>query len=88
MATLSATDFKRRMGEYLEQAQHEPVTVTKEGRKYAVVISQKEFERFQRLEDRYWGRLAEEAEEEGYLTPEETMASIKRRLAEIEAGAV
>ena len=51
-------------GQVLETALTEPVTITKTGRKVAVVLSWKEYERLQALED---AREAERAESEGYL---------------------
>ena len=46
----------------------------------AVVISAAEFERFEALEDAYWGRLAEEAEKEGYLGVGGERAALKSYL--------
>ena len=55
---VTATELKNRLSETLERAQHEPVSVMKNGRPYAVLLSQKEYERYQALEDRYWGEKA------------------------------
>ncbi len=85
MTVLSATELKTRLGQCMDLAQTEPVVVRKSGRDYAVLISQAEFERYQALEDRYWGERAEAGRQSGYLTPEETAASIRRRLDAIEA---
>ena len=74
----SATEVKNRFGEYLEKAQHQPVTVEKTGRKYAVIVSHEEYERLQEIEDQVWGRAAAEAEKSGFLSTEETMKLLNR----------
>jgi hypothetical protein len=45
-----------------------------------VVISAAEFERFEALQDACWGRLAEEAEKEGYLGVDESERLLKSYL--------
>lgn len=74
MTTATATEVQTRFGEYVDRAQHEPVSIKKNGRKYAVLLSQAEYERLQAAEDRYWGMMAIEAKKSGMLSPEETMA--------------
>jgi prevent-host-death family protein len=44
MATMSATDVKNRFGEALETAQREPVTIRKNGRNVAVLLSAEEYQ--------------------------------------------
>lgn len=67
MRSITSTSAKNQLGQVLEAALTEPVTITKTGRKVAVVLSWKEFERLQALEDAWWAREAERAESEGYL---------------------
>ncbi len=45
MRTVSAIDAKNRFGQLLEAAQREPVTVTKQGRPAAVVLSVEDYQR-------------------------------------------
>lgn len=45
MKTISAADAKNRFGQLLEAAQREPVTVTKQGRAAAVLISVEDYAR-------------------------------------------
>ncbi len=45
MRTVSAIDANNRFGQLLEAAQREPVTVTKQGRPAAVVLSVEDYER-------------------------------------------
>ncbi len=73
MRTVSAIDAKNRFGQLLEAAQREPVTVTKQGRPAAVVLSVEDYERMRgaanaRLLDSV-RRLQEEAADAG-LTEE------------------
>lgn len=86
MKTASATEVKNRFGEFIESVQREPVTVEKTGRPCMVLLSIQDFERLQAYEDAYWGRKAEEAAQNGYLSPDETMAKIRQRLDAIERG--
>ncbi len=80
MKTVAAKQAKQSFGQLLDDAQREPVRIERNGRPVAVVISAAEFERFEALEDAYWGRLAEEAEKEGYLGAEESERLLKSYL--------
>lgn len=74
----TATDVKNRFGEFMERAQHEPVTVEKTGRSYAVLMSHQEYERLRALEDAYWAALAAQAEQSGYVGSDAAMALLKK----------
>lgn len=76
--TMSATDAKNNFGDLLEDARKNPITIERNGRPVAVVISAEEFERMESMEDAYWGRQAEEAIKEGFLGVEES----EKRLAQ------
>ena len=78
--TVAAKQAKQSFGQLLDDAQREPVRIERNGRPVAVVISNADFERFEALEDAYWGRLAEEAEKEGYLSFEESEKLLKSYL--------
>jgi len=67
MRSVTSTLAKNQLGQVLETALTEPVTITKTGRKVAVVLSWKEYERLQALEDAWWAQEAKRAESEGYL---------------------
>jgi antitoxin Phd len=69
--TATATDVKNRFGEFMDKAQHEPVTVEKTGRRYAVLIGFEEYTRLKALEDAYWGEAAAQAEAGGYVGAEQ-----------------
>ena len=53
MQTVKATDAKQKFGELIEMARSAPVTVTVRGRKTAVLLSQKAYERDQKIKQDY-----------------------------------
>jgi prevent-host-death family protein len=80
MTSVSATAAKNRFGQVLEAALTGPVTITKTGRKVAVLLSWREYERLQALEDAWWAREAAQAEAEGYLGPQASQQVLRNRL--------
>ncbi len=58
-------------------SQAEPVFVEKSGRPAAVLISTALYEHYQGLEDLAWALRAREAEQEGYMSTEESEALLK-----------
>lgn len=80
MKTMNAREAEINFGRLLDTAILEPVSVTREGREVAVVLSSKDFERLSALEDAWWAALAERNEEEGYLSAEESEAFLKSLL--------
>jgi prevent-host-death family protein len=67
MRTISSLDAKNRFGQLLDAAQRAPVTVTKKGRRAAVVMS---IEDYARMRGSAWQRLFE------------TMAAARKQAAE------
>ena len=45
--TVTATELKNRAGQVIEQAQHEDVIVSRQGRPYVVVVAWKEYRQLQ-----------------------------------------
>jgi prevent-host-death family protein len=74
----TATDVKNRFGEFMDKAQREPVTVEKTGRSYVVLLSHEEYERLLALEDAYWGLLATQAEQSGFVGSDAVKALLNR----------
>lgn len=72
MIHVSATEAKLHFGKLLDTARRESVTIEKQGRSVAVILSQEDFERLSDIEDRLWALAAEEAKSEGFLTEEES----------------
>jgi prevent-host-death family protein len=67
MRTLAAKEAKNSFGRLLDTARQEPVTIEKNGRAVAVILSLEEFERLQALEEEYWLARARAAEKGGFL---------------------
>ena len=80
MKTVTATEMKQRLGQYLTAALVEPVMVEKSGKPVVVMLSMAEYERLQALEDAYWGERARQAEQGGFTGYEETIRRIQERL--------
>jgi len=82
MTLFTASDARRRFGRLMETVRREPVTITKNGRAAAMVLSSSDneliaaVERF--LEERYWRERVAEAERGGYIGARES----KRILSE------
>ncbi len=67
MEIMTAKDAKNGFGRLLDAARRQPVTIQKNGRPVAVMLSSEEYERLEALENAYWLARAKEAEAEGYL---------------------
>jgi antitoxin Phd len=82
--TVTATEIKNRFGEYLDEAQNAPITVEKNNRPRAVLVSYDEYQRLTALHDAYWLQRATEAERSGYMGAEESLALLQAGLGESE----
>ncbi|MFZ1641296.1 MAG: type II toxin-antitoxin system Phd/YefM family antitoxin [Candidatus Contendobacter sp.] len=80
MKTIAATQAKNSFGILLDSAQQEPVTLTKQGRAVAVVLSVAEYERLETLEDAYWRERAHAAETGGYAGVDAGVALLRNLL--------
>lgn len=80
MKSVTATELKNQTGRQIEAALTAPVVVSKARRPVVVLISYEAFQRYQALEDRYWGELAKEASEEGFLTAKASAALLDEML--------
>lgn len=80
MKTMNAKEAETDFGRLLDTAITEPVSLTRDGREIAVVLSIQDFERLSAFEDAWWVALAERNEEEGYLSAEESEAFHKAML--------
>ncbi len=65
METISTTDARSGFERLLDAARHEPVTIERNGRPVAVLLSVQEYERLEALEDAAWAACAAAAEEAG-----------------------
>ncbi len=82
MHTVTVTEFKKHLGQYMDSLLQNPVFIKKSGREKAVLLSSERYAELQSLEDRYWLELADEAEKSGLAGSEETMSVLKRGLAD------
>jgi len=71
--TVSATEIKNRLGQYLAHSAVAPVAIEKNGRPVAVLLSFEEYELLQRSDDFFWGQAAHAAEAEGFLSVEDSL---------------
>jgi prevent-host-death family protein len=72
---ITATELNKRSGTILEASIREPVIIEKSGRPSVVMIS---YERYQELEDTFWGVLAEQSEKNAeWLSYEESTQFLK-----------
>lgn len=76
MKSFTVSDARRRFGRLMETARREPVTITKNGRAAAMVLSSSDneliaaVERF--LEERCWCKRIADAERGGYIGARES----------------
>ena len=80
---VTVAETKNNFGRVLQQAVQEPITIEESGSPVAVLVSYDAFERYQTLEDRYWGERAKTAREKGgYLEGEALLEKFNRRIDE------
>jgi len=75
MNTFTAKEAKNKFGQLLDNAQRAPVTITKNGRAVAMMLSLADEKMISAIEDlleAYWGERIAEAEKSGYLSVEES----------------
>ena len=73
MKVLSATEAKQSLGEIMTSiGNEEPVTIQKQGKDFAVVLTTQQYQQLKRLEDILYGKAAELAIQEGVLSADES----------------
>jgi prevent-host-death family protein len=80
MRETGATEAKNKFGQILETAMSEPVAIGKKGRRVAVLMSMKEYQRLTDIEDRYWGEKALQVVQEGFVSEKDTKQWLERKL--------
>jgi len=84
MKSFTASDARRRFGRLLETARREPVTITKNGRAAAIMLSASDNELIAAvegfLEERYWRERVAEAERGGYIGARESNRILREAL--------
>jgi len=69
---ITATKAKTEFAALVDIARKEPVTITRNSRAVAIMLSPEEYARLMDIEDSYWGKKAEKAEKEGYINAKES----------------
>jgi prevent-host-death family protein len=82
MKTAKATAVKNQFGQFLEMALTQPVAISKTGRRVAVMLAWREYERLAALEDAWWAKQAVEAERKGYLGAKGSAEFLRSKLNE------
>jgi antitoxin Phd len=84
MKSFTASDARRRFGRLLETARREPVTITKNGRAAAMILSASDIELIAAvegfIEERYWRERIAEAERGGYVGARESNRILREAL--------
>lgn len=70
--TITATEAKNRFAELVDLARIEPVTITRNDRAVAIVLSPTEYSRLLQTDDTYWGELANKAKDSEFLTTDKS----------------
>jgi prevent-host-death family protein len=78
MTAVTATELQSKTGAIIDQAIINPVQVTRNNRPVVVLISAKEYERLQAVEDTYWGEMANMAVDMESVSKEEIDMLLKR----------
>ncbi|MDD5215024.1 MAG: type II toxin-antitoxin system Phd/YefM family antitoxin [Methylococcales bacterium] len=72
MKILSSTEVRQNFSAVLSKIDAEPVSISKQDKTIAVVMSQKRYEELKRLEDILYGKAAELAIQEGFASEAQT----------------
>ena len=80
MKNLAAKEAKNNFGLLLDTARVQPVTIEKNGRPVAVLLSLEEYQRFQALEEAHWTERADSAAQEGFIGRKESEKVLRELL--------
>jgi prevent-host-death family protein len=69
MKRFAAREAKNEFGHLLDSARREPVTIEKNGRPVAVMLSLEDYERLAAIEDAWWAEKARKWAAGGFLSP-------------------
>ena len=67
MKMFAAKEAKNRFGALLDSAQREPVTIQKNGRAVAVLLSVEDYRRLDAAADAWWAERARQAAKDGFV---------------------
>ncbi len=80
MRVLAAVEAKNGFGRMIDIVQREPITIEKKGRAVAVILSMEEYNKFESLENEFWGNKALEAINDGFIGKEKSADLMQRML--------
>jgi|AntAceMinimDraft_6_1070360.scaffolds.fasta_scaffold71393_1 prevent-host-death family protein len=78
--TITATKAKTQFAELIDLARKEPVTITRNNRPVAVVLSPEEYQALEKLDDQYWIKQADKVGKEDALSAQESQQFIDQIL--------
>ncbi len=78
--TFSAKEAKNNFGRLLDEARRMPVTIKKNGRKVAVLLSLEEYGFLEALSDAHWLKRARQAAKKGFIGVKKSQKLLKRML--------
>lgn len=71
---ITATKAKTEFADLVDRARKDPITITRNNRAVAVILSPEEYHRLEQLEDSYWGEKASKVEVNAeYLNDKESL---------------
>lgn len=80
MTTITSREAQNKFGQLLDEAQKEPVVITRHERPVAVVLSRERYEELEALEDAVWAARARRAAKGGFLRTDESTAFLEELL--------
>jgi prevent-host-death family protein len=72
--SITATEAKNRFADLVDQARTEPITITRNDRAVAIVLSPTEYARLTVSDDAYWGEQAKKISTDDFHSAEESQA--------------
>jgi prevent-host-death family protein len=70
--SITATEAKNRFADLVDMARTEPVTITRNDRAVAIVLSPTEYARLMASDDAYWGEQAKRLNADDFLSVRES----------------
>lgn len=70
--SITATQAKNRFADLVDLARNEPVTITRNDRVIAIVMSPAEYARLTASDDAYWGEQAKQVRGRDFVSPNES----------------
>lgn len=74
MKTITSTEAGQNFNALLSFAEKEPITILKKDKSAAVILSLEKYQEFEKLEDILYGKAAELAIQEGFVSDDEAKA--------------